>query len=62
MAKGERVDTSTKQRGVLVRLDRSTHRRLKHLATDRDSTVLDVARGFIEEGIQRAESEGGKAA
>jgi hypothetical protein len=47
---------AVKGRGVLVRLEPTLHRRLKYVAIDRDSTVLALVRGWIAEGVARAEA------
>lgn len=49
-----------KGRGVLVRLDPALHRRLKHVATDCDATLLELVTRWVSEGVARAEA--GKAA
>jgi hypothetical protein len=49
------VPKKLKTRGVVVRLDPADHRRLKHLAADRDCTLLDLARKMILDGMIKVE-------
>jgi hypothetical protein len=56
--KPQKTQTPAKTRGVLVRLDPALHRRLKHVAADRDATLLNLARKWIAEGVERAERDG----
>jgi hypothetical protein len=44
-------------RGVVITLEAPAHRRLKHLATDQDRTVLSLARELLIDGIKRAEAQ-----
>lgn len=48
--------------GVVVELEPTTHRRLKHVAIDLEITVQKFAREAIEAGIARAERGTAKSA
>jgi hypothetical protein len=61
MSNNPQPAAKAKKRGVVVTLEAQVHRRLKHLATDRDSTVLDLARSLLLDGILRAEAEAKRA-
>ena len=54
---GKRSAPRREGRPVIIRIDPALHKRLKHVATDLDATLMALVRQWIAEGVVRAERE-----